>query len=667
MTATDWLQIAKDSFSSSTSYLDANYRRSFEESIAMFHGKHPGGSKYNSESYKHRSRLFRPKTRSMVRKNEAMAAAAFFGNLDVVDIQPQANNDESQAASAELMKELLQYRLTKKRQIPWYQTLIGALQDAQVMGAVCSYQAWRYDETKTKRTVIQQDPFGNLFEQEVEDVEVLIDQPEVKLIPLENIRFDPACDWTDPVNSSPYWIQMVPMYIGDVKALMNAADTKTGMPKFKKLDDDKLREAIAGSLDSTSMERDNNREDPKSGAKHVKEFEIVWVHRNFVRMKGQEWFYYTLGTVELLTDPVPLKEAYFHGIRPYAFGVATIETHRPLPDSLVSIGGDLQREANEIVNQRLDNVKLVLNKRWIVKRNTQADVQSLTKNVPGAVTMANDINDIREVNWPDVTSSAFAEQDRVNVDYDELVGNFSAGSVQSNRTLNETVGGMGLIASGANQLAEYLLKTFTETWVEPVIHQLILLEQHYESDTKLVALAAEKAELFQKYGIDQVTDELLNQDLTMSVNVGMGATDPNLKLQKFLMSMNSFMQIAASGGGLVDLEQVSKEIFALSGQKNGAKFLAKDQQNPQIMQMQQQIQQLTQMLQTKQMEIDAKLQDTQLRLQRDQQKDQLNAEVEMQMQDKNLQFKYDELSVKADLENMSAMERSQLTRVQYAG
>jgi hypothetical protein len=37
---------------------------------------------------------------------------------------------------------------------------------------------------------------------------------------------------------------------------------------------------------------------------------------------------------------------------------------------------------------------------------------------------------------------------------------------------------------------------------------------------------ASKAQLMQKYGINQITDELLNQSLTARVNVGMGATDP---------------------------------------------------------------------------------------------------------------------------------------------
>jgi hypothetical protein len=34
-------------------------------------------------------------------------------------------------------------------------------------------------------------------------------------------------------------------------------------------------------------------------------------------------------------------------------------------------------ETNEIGNQRLDNVKFVLNKRWLIRRGANIDVESL--------------------------------------------------------------------------------------------------------------------------------------------------------------------------------------------------------------------------------------------------------------------------------------------------
>ncbi|HEY6020312.1 MAG TPA: hypothetical protein VIY48_10525, partial [Candidatus Paceibacterota bacterium] len=108
----DYLQLANAAFESSTGYFDTNYRSRIEDAIRMFHSQHPRASKYNSESYKYRSRIFRPKSRSVVRKHEATAALAFFSNLDVISVAPQDGDDPGQVASALINKELLNYRLT---------------------------------------------------------------------------------------------------------------------------------------------------------------------------------------------------------------------------------------------------------------------------------------------------------------------------------------------------------------------------------------------------------------------------------------------------------------------------------------------------------------------------------------------------------------------------
>jgi hypothetical protein len=70
-----------------------------EDALRMFQSKHPLDSKYNSEAYKYRSKLFRPKTRSVIRKNEAAAATAYFSNVDVVNVAPANEQDPQQVAS----------------------------------------------------------------------------------------------------------------------------------------------------------------------------------------------------------------------------------------------------------------------------------------------------------------------------------------------------------------------------------------------------------------------------------------------------------------------------------------------------------------------------------------------------------------------------------------
>lgn len=580
----DWEKRAEDAFRFSTEYVDSNYRKQWDDSIRSFNNQHASDSKYNSESFAKRSRIYRPKTRSVIRKNEAAAAAAFFSNLDLMSISPLNASVKEELVSAEVVQQLIQYRLTKS--IPWFQTLMGAIQDAQVQGACIAHVHWRYITRKEKG-----------------DLSVMEDKPVVDLIPIENFRVDPAAHWIDPVNTSPYVIHLIPMYLCDVKERMKYPDPKGR--KWKSYSDQTMMSLADGSDDSTRSTRIGVSQDPTQSKRSISDYDIVWIHRHIHRWNGQDYEFYTLASKKLLTDPEPLDSTVFHGKRPYVMGVAIVETHKPMPASMPKLVEGLQSEANEIANQRLDNLKFVLNKRWFAKRGKNVDLPNLVRNVPGSITLMDDPEgDVKEVSWPDVTSSAYLEQDRLNVDIDELAGNFSASSVQTQNATRSPAKTMTLLQAPANLLTEYLLKTFVETFVQPVLRQLILLEQHYETDDVVLALAGEKAQIIQKFGVNEITDQMLEKELTCAVNVGMGATDPVMKLQRFIFGVNSFTHISAKPPAGIDLKEVAKEIFGLSGYQDGDRFFSS--QDPDKAKAQQQIGMMQKMIQQLQLKLKEK-------------------------------------------------------------
>jgi len=601
---TDYLKLAAQAYEQSTSFVDNNYRRNWEDCLNHFQSTHRAGSKYNKASFRYRSKIFRPKSRSAIRANEAAASAAFFANMDVVSIDAQNPGDEQQQASADVMKELLQYRLTKT--IPWFLTCIGAFQDSNVIGVVCSYQAWEYEEKTEYHKIpyLDQDT-GEQKEQTIPATKILKDQPCIELMPVEQLRIHPAASWTDPIGTSPYVIRLIPMYVQDVKAKMVQTDPKTGQPKWKKLEDSAIRSASKLVFDTTKATREGNREDKTeqdNQAKPLNAFDVVWVHHNFIRIDGNDMVYFTLGTEHILTDPEPIEKQYFTGDRPFVMGIAVIETHKLYPTSPIGLGIPVQSELNDNANQRADNVKLVMNKRYTVLRGRNVDIQNLMRNVPGGATTVDAHDDIMERQFADVTGSSYMEQDRLNMDFDDLVGTFSQATVQANRKLNETVGGMQMFKGGVNALTEYLIKTFAETWVEPVMRQLIKLEQHYETDTVVLAIAAQKAKLMQKYGIDEVTDELLNQELTLTVNVGMGATDPLQKLNSFSLAITKVRELMAAPPQGLNVQEVVKEIFGRLGYKDGARFLI-DQEDPKMAPVMAKMQEMGQIIQKLQAEL----------------------------------------------------------------
>lgn len=550
-----WLTLAEQAFRMSTDYMDANLRRQWERNVSNLMGRHPKGSKYHGKEYARRSRLFRPKTRSAERDFEAAVAVAFFSSYDVATVTPENPKDEVQKASADINHYLLNYHLTKK--VPWFKNVIGAAQDSWTYGIVWSEQSWVY---KTQKNAVGEDV-------------VVKDQPHVRIIPPENMRVDSACDWLDPVGTSPYLIELIPMYITDVLDKMKQKNERTGEPEWKQLTAAELQASrrIEHEYDPTRTAREGKTDRDRMDNQHnVTAYDIVWIHKNIIDVRGTDYIYFTAGTLHMLTDPEPLAKTYPDG-RPYVLGNVVLDTHRVHPSSVGELSQDLQSQANSIVNQRIDNVELAMNARYLVDRGSGTDRESLKKSVPGGAIMTDDLEGVKELKSSDVTRSSYEEQDRLNVDFDDIAGNFSTSSVASNRKLNETVGGMNLLSQGSDSLTEYQIRVFTETWYEPVVRQILRLIQRYETDERRLALAGEKAKIYQKFGIDKVTDTLLMQELTSAISVGFSATNPQKRIERLMLATKTMEPYLKPGE--MNRGELSKEIFGAAGYKDGTRFV----------------------------------------------------------------------------------------------
>lgn len=572
-TEPNWEQRAKDAYRFSTTYLDSNYRQQWDDSLRAFNNQHPGDSKYNSEAFRKRSHLFVPVTRTVIRKNEAAACQAFFSNQDLTTIKAMNESDPKQVISAALMQQLVDHRLTHT--IPWLKVLIGGLQDAQSQGACVAHVKWEYATRRSAK--------GERVKSK--------DEPMVDVFPLENFRFDPSAHWLDPVNTSPYLIQLIPMYIGDVLEKMARPDPK-GRQWYSYSAQELQR--MENSDDSTRSARNGNNQDPSQENRSVSDYDITWVQRHIHRWDGTDYEFYTLSDGKLLTDPEPLELTVFHGLRPYVLGIAMIETHKPLPTSVPMLVKPLQDSINGIENQRNDNVLLVLNKRHFVKRGTNVDTASLVRNVPGGITMLDNMEDVFEAQFQDVTQSAYMEADKKRQAFDDLVGNFNPMQMHQTGAPREAQGTIKMLQGPASLMTEYMLQTFAVTFVQPVLRQLVLLEQHYETDATVLAIAGAKAKALQKFGIDEVTDDMLDHELTTRINVGMGATDPVARIQRFIGAIQGFAAIAAKPPAGINLAEVWKELMALSGYQDGERFST--QGNPEMAKLEGTIKQLTQMV-----------------------------------------------------------------------
>lgn len=592
-------RLGMETWESSTNWLNSGRRARWNDSLRAFQSLHASGSKYLSGDYRYRSTMYRPKTRTMVRRDEAATAAAFFSNDDVVSISAADDDDKAQQASAEILKQLLQYRLADgddEHTIPWFMTLVGARQDAEVMGICVGKATWEYEE-RFVRTELRQNwnaALGMNIPEEVDLYEKIKDRPVVDLLAPENIRFEPGCDWRNPVRSSPYLIELIPVYIQE--ALSRMEPTRGAPAEWNRVAASALRGATDLSDDVTRRAREAGRVPGKDhDAWKPKDYDICWTRLYTLRYGGQDWVYRTLaGSGEILEVSRPIKEVYLHGERPYVIGCVVLETHKTYPSSKIELTSDLQRAANQDWNSRFDAMMLGLQPRQFVREGSGADINDLRTFMPAKVVMLKGkpgeplSNDVTWDRPPPVDAASFQEQDRINVDWDDLTGAPNA-VTQASQIQQQSATGMALMSGEASGMSEYELRLFAETWVRPMIRLMVKLEQAYETDVNILAIAGKRAQLMQRFGVNEITDELLNQSVTTKVNVGIGATNPAMKLRNFATGAQILGHIFGPSAAMgANFEEVASEVFGLLGYKDGKRFFTPNF-DPRIQMMQDQM------------------------------------------------------------------------------
>lgn len=570
-------------YTASTDYMEANVTLAWERSLYHFRSEHGPGTPYGRSDWR-RARTFRPKTRANVKAAEAGHAAAAFATADYLAVTAFDQTNPQQVMSAQICKNLVQHRL---RTAPWkwFLTAQGAFQDTKVYGVCISHQYWQY--RKVAQVVPAFDDSGLPIMSDdgktpmgKKEFKVVMDMPVCDLMAPENFRFDPMCDWRNPAQSSPYIIGIFPMTVGDALQMMDDTDTKSGQPTWRRYAPQTLTATRKENADNrTRRAREGHHRIDPSLNQPVSEFTTVYAHLNIVREDGVDLAWWTMGCELVLTDPIPLTEMYPHlqpGERPFQIGFSTVEAHRNYPAGDVEQIAPLQEEINAVANQRLDNVRLALNKRYFVRRGSQIDLEALMRNVPGGGVMTNDPEkDVQVIQTPDVTASSYQEQDRLSMDLDELVGGFGQGTIQQAGRQVDRSGSMDQLQGAAGAVQDYGIKIFFDSWMEPVLRQFVKLEQMYETDEEILAVAAKKSNLWIHYGQDQVTDDLLAHDLIVCVDVGMGNTDPIKRVQKLTFGVGQVMQLPGMADRLKSTD-IADEIFGALGYKDASRFFMDD-------------------------------------------------------------------------------------------
>ena len=584
------LQLARDAYSQATTYHQTAVRPAWVRSYRAFANKHFDGSKYGSPEYRGRSKLFRPKTRSAVKKHSAQAAQALFSTGDIVSISAQNDADPFQVASAALKQELMNYRLSRSTQrngIRWFMIALGALQDSDLTGICASKQTWKFKERKfTKRVLGSDNDTGEAIDAQEMASEIVVDRPDIQLYAPENVLFDPNANWENPAQTAQYMVLRNPMSADDAATFIKDNLKNQRIP-FRNIGKETLMQYVDSTGPQDAIGARAAREQGKdpimltSGA-----FGRLWINEWFMRLEGEDYCFWTINQDILLSDPVPVREAYPEqgGERPVVIGYGELEAHRAFPMAPAESWQPMQAEINDQVNLRIDHMKRVVAPPMQIRRGQKVDTTQLQRMGPNGQIMVNNVGDVTPFEIPDVPQSAFVENNYLNQDFDDLSGAFNpVGTEQSNAGASETFGGLSLLANGAATMGEFQLTIFVETWIAPVLAQVMKLEEMYEADATVLEICGQRAKLLEKFGMDAITDKMLMAETSLTIKAGVGSSaHPMENLQKFQAAMGALVQFFTpfvQAGKMQMPMPRAKEVIdfvfgAVSIQEGGERFFA---------------------------------------------------------------------------------------------
>ncbi|HEU4804481.1 MAG TPA: hypothetical protein VFS91_01510, partial [Nitrobacter sp.] len=477
-------------------------------------------------------------------------------------------------------QELVNYRTDRasgKASIPWFHVAIGARQTSLMTGICLSKQSWKLELQKSGTEKYNDEESGEERERDV--WKPYIDRPDCQLIPPECFVIDPAADWTNPAQNASYIIIKWPMRIDEIRRKQ-----KDPRNPWKEVPEEVLRasgEVAQAENIRRAREQGIDRMDKANTTSH---FDVIWVWETYIRTAGEDWTFISVGDKTMLTDPKPVRDVYPEqmGERPLAMGYGAFEAFRIFPMSSVESWQMLQQEANDIRNLSLDSIKQNVMPVTKVIRGRNVDLEQLKRRGTGSAIMVTNKDDVTWEKVNDITAGVQAMTQKLDIEFDDLAGQQNYGTVADNNALGKTLGGLKLAAGAANAVQEFDIRIWIETWCEPVLSQIVRLEQFYESDPVVLGICGERAKLLQKFGVNEIDDELLENNVTIRVNVGLGAGDPQQRLAKF----NSAVQVAlpllqmdpdfATGKKKIDGEAVMQEVFGGAGYRDGGKRFVKD-------------------------------------------------------------------------------------------
>jgi len=419
--------------------------------------------------------LFIPYTFSIVESVQPRLVTTLFASRPYIGVLPLRPDMVTQARN---MENLLDYQLIQRINI--VEVASQWIKEALIYGTSIIKVGWRFETKKTRttaplRTILGVPVGSKVVEQET----VVYDDPKIEHIDLWDFYVDPEAT---SIDDAEYCIHRIYRTKEHLKKLADAGI-------YKNIDKVEIRANIINA-DLGAEERRAAVGLGTVGQTDRIELIEYWEDDRIITVANR--------AVVIRNEPNP----FWHGRKPF---VRLVD--QPVPHEFYGIGEIepieyLQLELNDTRNQRMDNVNLVLNRMWKVLRSADIDPAQLVSR-PGGFVEVDDMNDIEPLEFIDVTSSSYKEEEEIKRDIDRTTGvyDYARGETTDRR---ETATTASILSSAANERFKLKIQLMEDMGLRRLGSLLVQLNQQFIDKERVIRILGPDGMFFNTIGPDDI-------------------------------------------------------------------------------------------------------------------------------------------------------------------
>ena len=542
------------------------YQERWAQNLKLMKGVWDSGEKTRSE-VRGRSKLFFRKVWSTVWRLLAAMYNAFLRDPDQVRLAPETS-DPVDAHRAGVLLELVNgYKRKMDRTQNLFLQQVWGFYNALTYGLGVGLLSWEYDKSKK------------------------IDGPRFKVFEPERV----FPDMTASLESEMEYIIFESFH---------------SLAELRARGYENLDELESSTTESSTLRsvRHLNTQDPvqnpgeneyprpgryagaENGKKPDEVHDKIKVWQVFYREMGKIYYCVTAGDQVILKKPELSK---YGDVYPTVMGVCLTEPHKLIGEGFPEPLEGPQVSLNDVINRRKDNVSLALNKHSIVSRYGNVDLGSLMNSRAGGITLADDVNAVREREMGDVTQSAYVEAQADEGMMQEMSG-VTPAKAGLEKAAKATTAQINLTESNAK--FDFFIALIGESWMKSFYQKLTYMVQRFHTDKKKLQVATQSYRQKNKLGYDALPTDMNNVDefdADVIVDVGIGTAGRENSIRETMLAMDravqanqSMIQLISTGAvpqrnlKLFDTSKFMEQLLPKIGYKNVQDYFIEVSQPP---------------------------------------------------------------------------------------